>query len=81
MVRSCNTQKIIATMFFLKYSSFLEVQDLSDEAKRGQITVESKKKKREIFEESGHRVDVPPDVSDEKKKALAQKGEDATGSW
>ena len=35
----------------------------------------------EIFEERGNRVVVPPDVSEEKKKALAQKGEDATGSW
>ncbi len=51
------------------------------EDNKGQITVEQKKKKREIFEERGNRVDVPPDVSEEKKKALAQKGEDATGSW
>lgn len=54
---------------------------LSDEAKRGQITVEQKKKKREIFEEGGHRVDVPPDVSEEKKKALKQTGDDATAGW
>lgn len=54
---------------------------MKKEAKRGQFTVESKKRKREIFEEGGHRVEVPPDVSDEKKKALAQKGEDATAGW
>jgi len=54
---------------------------LSDESKRGQITVEQKKKKREIFEEGRHRVDVPPDVSEEKKKALKQTGEDATAGW
>jgi len=54
---------------------------LSDESKRGQITVEQKKKKREIFEEGGHRVDVPPDVSEEKKKALKQTGDDATAGW
>ncbi|MFA5572255.1 MAG: hypothetical protein WC046_01070 [Candidatus Bathyarchaeia archaeon] len=48
---------------------------------RGSFTVQNKKKKREIFEEGGHRVDVPPDISDQKKKALAQKGHDATASW
>jgi len=47
----------------------------------GQFTVEQRKKKREIIEEKGHRVDVPPDVSDEKKKALAQTGDDATQGW
>ncbi|MGD6810362.1 MAG: hypothetical protein ACQCN3_11750 [Candidatus Bathyarchaeia archaeon] len=51
------------------------------EAKRGKITVESKKKKKEIFEESGHRVEVPPDVSEEKKKALDQTGDDAIAGW
>jgi hypothetical protein len=54
---------------------------LSDEKKRGQFTVEQKKKKREIIEERGHRVDIPPDVSDEKKKAYAETGEDATAGW
>jgi hypothetical protein len=54
---------------------------LSEEQKRGQFTVEHKKKKREIFEEQGHRVDVPPDVSDEKKKAYAESSEDATAGW
>jgi hypothetical protein len=49
--------------------------------KRGKFTVEEKKKKKEIFEENGHRVEVPPDVSDEKKKALDQTGEDATSGW
>jgi hypothetical protein len=53
----------------------------SEENKRGEFTVEQKKKKREIFEDRGNRVDVPPDVSEETTKALAQKGEDATGSW
>lgn len=48
---------------------------------RGNFTIEQKKKKREIFEEKGHQTNVPPDVSDEKKKALAQKGEDAEASW
>jgi hypothetical protein len=54
---------------------------LSKERKEGQFTIEQKKKKREIIEEQGHRVDVPPDVSDEKKKALAQTGEDTTAGW
>jgi hypothetical protein len=51
------------------------------EEKKGQFTVEQKKKKREIIEESGHRVDVPPDVGDQEKKALEQAGEDATSGW
>jgi hypothetical protein len=57
------------------------VNDFSEESKRGQFTIEQKKKKREIFEEKGNRVDVPPDVSDEKKKALDQTGDDATQGW
>jgi hypothetical protein len=57
------------------------VATLAEEKKRGQITVEKKKKKREIFEEQGHQVDVPSDVSDEDKKALEQTGEDATSGW
>ncbi len=59
----------------------MEVKTSADEKKRGQITVEQKKKKREIFEEQGHRTDVPSDVSDEEKKALDQTGEDATSGW
>ncbi len=47
----------------------------------GKFTVEQKKKKREIFEENGHRVEVPPDVGDEEKKALEQTGDDATQGW
>lgn len=49
--------------------------------KRGEFSVQQRKKKREIIEEGGHQVDVPPDVSDEKKKALAQTGDDATSGW
>lgn len=49
--------------------------------KKGQFTVEEKKKKREIFEEQGKRVDVPPDVSEQRKKALKQTGDDATQGW
>jgi hypothetical protein len=60
---------------------FLEVKTSAEEKKRGQITIEHKKKKREIFEEQGHQVDVPSDVSDEEKKALDQTGEDATSGW
>ncbi len=54
---------------------------MSKKENRGQFTVEQKKKKREIIEEQGHRVDVPPDVGDQEKRALDQKGEDATGPW
>jgi hypothetical protein len=48
---------------------------------KGSFTIEQKKKKREIFQEQGHQTNVPPDVSDERKKALAQKGDDAVASW
>jgi hypothetical protein len=51
------------------------------EKKRGQITVEQRKKKREIIEEQGKRVDVPPDVGEQEKKALKQTGHDATQGW
>jgi hypothetical protein len=63
------------------YPLVWEVTVFSEDNTRGEFTVEQKKKKHEIFEERGNRVVVPPDVSEEKKKALAQKGEDATGSW
>lgn len=52
-----------------------------DEKNRGQVTIETKKKKREIFEEQKHTTDVPADVSDETKKALAQTGDDSTSGW
>ena len=48
---------------------------------RGEFTIEQKKKKREIFQEKGHQVAVPPDVGEQQKKALEQRGDDATGSW
>jgi hypothetical protein len=54
---------------------------LSDEKKKGDFTVLQKKKNSEIIEEEGHRVEVPPDVSKEKKKALDQTGDDATSGW
>ncbi len=59
----------------------MEVNVFSEDKERGEFTVERKKKRREIFEERGQRVDVPPDVSEEKKKALAQTGEEATDGW
>ena len=62
------------------YEHVLEVNIL-DEKKKGQITIIQKKKKREIIEERGKAVNVPSDVSDEKKKALQQAGDDATQGW
>ena len=53
----------------------------ANEKKKGQITTWQKKKKREIIQESGHQVDVPPDVGEEEKKALDQTGDDATAGW
>ena len=51
------------------------------ENKKGQFTIEQRKKKREIIEENGHQVNIPSDVDEEKKKALAQTGDDATSGW
>jgi len=59
----------------------LEVTIFSDETKKGQFTIERKKKKREIIEEGKHQVSIPPDVSEQKKKALEQTGDDATSGW
>ena len=42
---------------------------------KGTFTVEKRKKKREIIEENHHQVNLPPDVSDEQKKALEQTGD------
>ncbi len=53
----------------------------SEEKDEGQFTVWQKKKKREIIEEEGNRVEVPPDVGDQEKKALEQTGDDATQGW
>jgi hypothetical protein len=60
---------------------FVEVKVFSKDTDKGDITVWQKKKKRELFEERGHHVDVPPDVGDQVKESLAQKGEDAEASW
>jgi hypothetical protein len=57
------------------------VNSYSKEQEKGQFTVEEKKKKRELFEERKHHVNVPADLSEEKKKALEQTGDDATAGW
>jgi hypothetical protein len=59
----------------------LGVNGFSEAKDEGQFTVWQKKKKREIFEEKGHRVEVPPDVGDQEKKALEQTGDSATQGW
>lgn len=51
------------------------------EKNKGEFTILERKKKREIIEESNRKVDLPPDVGDEEKKALGQTGEDATSGW
>lgn len=63
------------------FSCFLEVTALAIDKKKGNFTVQQRKRKREIIEESHHQVNVPSDVSDEEKKALEQTGEDATSGW
>ena len=52
-----------------------------DQKRKGDFAVQQRKKKREIIEENRHQVNLPPDVSDEEKKALAQTGDDATSGW
>jgi hypothetical protein len=59
----------------------LEVTVLKEEKRKGQFTILRRKKKREIIEEGGHQVNLPQDVGDEEKKALDQKGDDATYGW
>ena len=59
----------------------VEVTDLADNKKKGDFTILQRKKKREIIEENHHQVNIPPDVSDEEKKALEQTGDDATSGW
>jgi hypothetical protein len=54
---------------------------LADDKKKGEFTILQRKKKREIIEENRHQVNIPPDVSDEEKKALEQTGDDATSGW
>ena len=49
--------------------------------KKGEFTIQQKKKKREIIEEGKYQVDIPSDVSEEEKKALEQTGDDATSGW
>ena len=61
--------------------SSLEEDSLPEKEKTGDFTIEQKKKKREIIQENNKQVDLPPDVSDEKKKALEETGEDATSGW
>jgi hypothetical protein len=64
---------------FLVY--VLEVIDFLEEKKKGEFTIQKRKKKREIIEESHHQINISPDVSDEEKKALEQTGDDATSGW
>jgi hypothetical protein len=52
-----------------------------DEKKKGKFTIEQKKKKSEIIEEGGHKLNVPNNVGDQEKKALDQTGDDATSGW
>jgi len=59
----------------------LEVTALVDDKKKGEFTVQQRKKKREIIEENRHQVNIPTDVGDEEKKALEQTGDDATSGW
>ena len=59
----------------------MEVNVFQEKNKKGEFVIEQKKKKREIIEEGKNRVEVPPDVGDEEKKALDQTGDDATSGW
>ncbi|MCW3995813.1 MAG: hypothetical protein NWE98_06660 [Candidatus Bathyarchaeota archaeon] len=57
------------------------MKTFSKEQKRGQFTIRQRKKKREIIEEQNRQVNIPPDVGEQEKKALAQTGDDATSGW
>jgi hypothetical protein len=52
-----------------------------EKKRKGDFTIQQRKKKREIIEENHHQVNIPLDVSDEEKKALDQTGDDATSGW
>ncbi len=80
MVSKSKTKEIKKTRQHLFLQLFLEVTCFSDK-KRGQFTIEHKKKKREIIEERNRQVNIPPDVGEEEKKALDQRGDDATSGW
>ncbi len=59
----------------------MEVTIFPEKNKKGEFTIQQKKKKREIIEEGKYQVDIPSDVSEEEKKALEQTGDDATSGW
>jgi hypothetical protein len=50
------------------------------EKKRGQLTIEQKKKKLKIIQE-GKKQLAPSDVGEEERKALWQTVDDATSGW
>jgi hypothetical protein len=75
MVRESEAKKIACFHF-----SKVQVQTLKKNNK-GTFVIEEKRKKQEIFQENQHQTNVPPDVSDQKKKALKETGEDATNGW
>lgn len=52
-----------------------------EKKRKGDFTIQQRKKKREIIEEGHHQVNIPADVSDEEKKAAEQTGDDATSGW
>ena len=54
---------------------------MANDKRKGEFTILQKKKKRDIIEENHQKVDVPPEVGDEEKKALEQTGDDATSGW
>lgn len=55
--------------------------DFLNKDTRGQLVVDEHKKKKEIIVEGGNRVDIPTDDVKEKKKLLAQTGDDVTSGW
>ncbi|GEM_PF-1012651 len=67
--------------FSSKRLDFLEANIFPEKNKKGEFTIQQKKKKREIIQEGKNQVEVPPEVGDEDKKALEQTGDDATSGW
>lgn len=59
----------------------MEVNVFPEKNKKGEFTVEQKKKKCEIIQEGKYEVGISPDVGEEEKKAVEQTGDAATSGW
>ena len=81
VVAYAQSRTLIGKISTILLVHFLEVIDFLEKEKKGEFTIQQRKKKKEIIEESNHQVNIPADVNDEEKKAMEQTGEDATSGW